>query len=176
MYKKKSWFIPNVLILCAVVGVSAAKAGEDGKCYTEASLKGTYAVVATYGANVALALALRQFDGQGNLTGTFTLNEPTPGSSTGARTIVTGKQVGTYAINCDGTGILTRTVTASNGVIATQMDDFIVTKAIVKDGHLIATELEDMQRTPSAIVAGGIFLIRHYTRWPDPPTGHESDQ
>ena len=62
MYKKKSWFIPNVLILCAVVGVSAAKAGEDGKCYTEASLKGTYAVVATYGANVALALALRQFD------------------------------------------------------------------------------------------------------------------
>lgn len=168
MLKKKSSLIPNALVLCIALGMSAAKA-DDSKCYTEASVRGTYAVVATYGANLALALALRQYDGRGNLTGTFTLNEPTPGSPTGARTIVTGKQVGTYTVNCNGTGVFTRTVTASNGVVATQMDDFLITKAIVKEGQLIATELEDMQRTPSAIVAGGVFLIRHYTRLPDPP-------
>jgi hypothetical protein len=77
----------TALVFSAFLSVSAAKG--DTQCYTAASVKGTYAVVATYGANVALALALRHFDGAGNLTGTFTLNEPTPGSTTGARTIIT---------------------------------------------------------------------------------------
>ena len=166
MLSKKSTSVQTALVLSAFLSVSAAKA--DTQCYTAASLKGTYAVVATYGANVALALALRHFDGSGNLTGTFTLNEPTPGSSTGARTIVTGTNVGTYTVNCDGTGVITRTVTASNGTVAHQMDDFVITKArVIEDGQLIATALEDAQRTPSAIVQGGIFLIRSYTRLPD---------
>lgn len=166
MFSNKSMSVTS-LILTAFLTVPAANA--DTQCYTAASLKGTYAVIATYGANVALALAIRHFDGAGNLTGTFTLNEPTAGSTTGARTIVTGTQVGTYTVNCDGTGVITRTVTASNGVVAHQMDDFVITRAKVRDdgGGLLATALEDAQRTPSAIVAGGIFLIRSYTRLPD---------
>ena len=145
----------------------AAKADET-QCYTIASLKGTYAVVGTYGANVALAIGVRRLDGEGNLRGTFTLNEPTPGSTTGGRTIITGTQVGTYTVNCDGTGVFSRTITASNGVTATQMDDFVITKATLQeDGRLIATALQDAQRTPSAIVPGGIFLIRSWTRRPD---------
>jgi hypothetical protein len=76
--------------------------------------------------------------------------------------------VGTYTVNCDGTGVFTRTLTASNGVTTTQTDDFVITKATMQeDGRLIATALEDAQRTPSAIVAGGIFLTRSYTRRPD---------
>ena len=138
------------------------------QCYSVASLQGSYAVVGTYGSNVAIALALRHFDGKGNLMGTFTVNGPTPGSTTGARTITTGTQVGTYTVNCDGTGVFTRTVTASNGITTTQMDDFVITQATVKDGQLIATALEDAQRTPSVIVSGGIFLTRSYTRLPDP--------
>jgi hypothetical protein len=49
------------------------------------------------------------------------------------------------------------------------MDDFVITKAIREgeDGPLIATAVEDAQRTPSANVAGGIFLTRTYTRRPD---------
>lgn len=148
-------------------GMPAAKADET-QCYTIASLKGTYAVVGTYGANVALAIGVRHLDGEGNLTATFTVNEPTPGSTTGGRTIVTGTQVGTYTVNCDGTGVFSRTITASNGVTATQMDDFVITKATLQeDGGLIATALQDAQRTPSAIVPGGIFLIRSWTRRPD---------
>jgi hypothetical protein len=120
-----------------------------------------------FGAHVALALGLRHFDGNGNLTGTFTLNEPTAGSTTGARTIVTGTNVGTYTVNCDGTGVITRILTTSTGVVTTQMDDFLITKATRRDDHLLATALEDAVRTPSAIVPGGIFVFRSYTRRPD---------
>lgn len=148
-------------------GVSAASADET-RCYTLASLKGTYALLGTYGANVALALAVRNFDGNGNLTGTFTVNEPDPASTTGGRKIVTGTQVGTYTINCNGTGVITRTLTSSTGVVTTQTDDFLITTAkVTDDDQLLATALEDAQRTPSAIVAGGIFLTRTYTRRPD---------
>lgn len=167
MLKRKDWIVPTILGLCGVWGISGAKA-EEAHCYTVASLTGVYATIGFYGAHAAEALGVRHFDGQGNLTGTFTLNEPTAGSTTGARTIVTGTQVGTYTVNCDGTGVITRTLTASNGVVTQQMDDFVITKAVKQeDGQLIATALEDVQRTPSAIVAGGIFLTRTYTRRPD---------
>jgi hypothetical protein len=168
MLKKKNVFAMVALISLGFITVSTAKADDDDSpCYTIASLKGTYAVIGTYGANVALAFGVRHFDGNGNLTATFTLNEPTPGSTTGGRTIITGTQVGTYTVNCDGTGVFTRTLTASTGLVTMQLDDFLITKAARRDGHLIATSLEDAQRTPSAIVAGGIFLIRSYTRRPD---------
>jgi hypothetical protein len=140
---------------------------DETRCYTLASLNGTYAVVGTYGANVALALAVRHFDGNGNLTGTFTVNEPDPASTTGGRKIVTGTQVGTYTVNCDGTGVITRTLTTSTGVVTMQNDDFVITQATVREETLLATALQDAQRTPSAIVAGGIFLTRTYTRRPD---------
>lgn len=141
---------------------------DDAHCYTLASLKGTYAVVGTYGANVAIALAVRHFDGQGNLSGTFTVNEPDPASSTGGRKIVTGTQSGTYTVNCDGTGVFTRTLTTSTGVVTVQYDDFVITQAKKSDDdQLLATALADAQRTPSTIVAGGIFLTRVYSRRPD---------
>jgi hypothetical protein len=149
------------------LGVSVAQADET-HCYTEASLHGTYGVVATYSANVALALAVRKFDGKGNLTGTFTLNAPDTASTTGARQIITGTQVGTYTVNCDGTGVITRTLTSSTGVVTTQIDDFVITQARVLDnGQLLATGLEDATRVPSALVPGGLFVFRSYTRRPD---------
>lgn len=149
-------------------GVAPAQADET-RCYTAASLTGTYAVIGTYGANVAMALAVRHFDGHGNLTGTFTLNEPDPTSTTGSRKIVIGTQVGTYTVNCDGSGVITRTLTTSTGVVTVQEDDFIITESKIRDPDdvLIATRLQDAQRTPSAIVAGGVFLTRSYTRRPD---------
>jgi hypothetical protein len=167
MLTKKNLLVPITVLLAGFLGASAAKADDSG-CYTNASLKGTYAVVATYSANVALALGVRHFDGQGNLTGTFTLNAPVVGSPTGARTIITGTQVGAYSVNCDGTGTITRTLTSSTGVVTTQTDDFLITKAREReDGQLLATALEDAQRTPSALAPGGLFVFRSYTRQPD---------
>lgn len=177
MFDKKCTLIPAALVLFGVFGVSVTRADDaEQTCYTLASLDGDYAVIGTYGANVALALGVRHLDGKGNLTGTFTLNEPTPGSTSGGRTIVTGTQMGTYTVNCDGTGIISRTVTTSNGITAIQTDDFVITKAVWKHDHLVARAMQDAQRTPSAIVAGGIFLIRSWTRLPEPPKGEKSGQ
>ena len=168
MLSKKSWLAVAALSLTLILGVSAAIAEDHDdhpKCFTVASLEGNYAIVGTYGANVAIALGKRSLDGKGNLTGTFLLNEPTSGSTTGARTLVTGTQMGTYTVNCDGTGVITRVLTAGT-VVTTQEDDFVITGAVEKDGELIATSVQDAQRTPSAIVPGGIFLRRVWTRLP----------
>jgi hypothetical protein len=163
---------PAALILISFFGVSAANAANP-PCYNLASLQGQYALIGTYGANVAKAFGMRYFDGNGNLTGPFVLNEPTAGSTTGDRTIISGTQTGTYTVNCDGTGVITTMLTTSTGVTATQLYDFVITGAIVQGGSfgvIIATSIVDAQRTPSAIVPGGIFLTRAYTRLPDRPS------
>jgi hypothetical protein len=174
MFNKRSLFVPAALIFASFPGASAANAqGWFPTCpYTLASLQGHYAVIGNYGANVAIALGMRYFDGNGNLTGTFVVNEPTAGSTTGARTIVTGTQVGTYAVNCDGTGVITRILTLADGSKVNGLDDFIITGAMGKGGQFVATTLVDAQRAPSSIVTGGIFLSRTYTRlsdWSGPP-------
>ncbi len=87
---QKRLLVPAALVIGALAMSSAANA--QPSCFTLASLQGNYAVVGNYGANVAIALATRNFDGNGNLTGAFVVNEPTPGSTTGERTIVTGTQ------------------------------------------------------------------------------------
>jgi len=167
MLNSKNWLvrvaIVPLLLLCAV----AAKA-QTPPCYTVASLEGSYAIVGTYGANVAVALAKRYVDGKGNLTGTFLVNKPVAGSPTGDRAIVTGTQAGTYTVNCDGTGVITRVLTVGT-TQTTQLDDFVITGAVLKDGQWIATSVSDAQRTPSTIVSGGIFLTRVWTRVPTSP-------
>jgi hypothetical protein len=165
MFSKKSLFVAAVLISTGFIGVPAASA-EDQKCYTLASLQGNYAIVANYGANVAIALGTRSYDGNGNLTGTFLVNGPTAGSTTGARTLTTGTQIGTYTVNCNGTGQILRVLTTSAGSV-TQVDDFVITEAIVLGRHLVATSIKDAVETPSAIVPGGIFVTRTQTRLPD---------
>jgi len=165
MCNSRRKFVQNIMILFAFFTISVARA-DIPQCYDLGSLNGSYAIVGTYGANIAIALAKRYFDGNGNLTGTFIVNEPVNGSTTGARMIVTGTQVGTYTVNCDGTGVITRNLTTSTGVMTTQTDHFVITKAIVRHGHLIATALEDASDVPSAIVPGGVFLKRSYTRLP----------
>src|SRR5580658_3439430 len=100
MFKSKSLFVAGVLLLVSFLGVTAANAQATSCPYTLASLQGNYAVVGTYGANLSIAFGTRHYDGQGNLTGNYVINEPTAGSTTGARTIATGTQAGTYTVNC----------------------------------------------------------------------------
>jgi hypothetical protein len=164
MFSGKNLFASAALIFTSFLGVSAANAAAP--CFTLASLQGSYSLIGTYGANVALALATGSFDGNGNLTATFIVNEPTAGSTTGERTIVTGSFVGTYTVNCNGTGTFTRVLNVS-GVLTNQVDDFVIAEATSTLGGAIATRIVDAQRTPSAIVPGGIFLTRTWTRLPD---------
>jgi hypothetical protein len=189
MTRKKRLFVSAVGVLLGLLAISgtvlrtrrASAASPQGLDREEtvtnagapcefglASLQGQYALVGTYGDHIAASFGQRYFDGNGNLAGTFLVNEPTAGSTTGARTIVTGTQKGTYTVNCNGTGVFTRTLTASTGVVTTQTDDFMITasKHFPQEGLrlLVATDLVDAQETPSAIVAGGAFLTRVYTR------------
>jgi hypothetical protein len=167
MCNKKSLYVLVALLLASFLGVSAANA--QSSCpYTVASLQGNYSVVGTYGANLAVAIGIRHYDGQGNLSGSYTLNEPTAGSTTGARTIATGTQAGTYTVNCNGTGQFNRVLTQSNGTVTHQVDDFVITAAIPTfNGLFIATAIVDAQETPSAIIPGGVFLTRVHTRQPN---------
>jgi hypothetical protein len=154
------------VILFTVLGAAAPRADQPA-CYTLASLTGSWTIVSTFGANVARALGKRDIEADGSFTGTFLLNGPTAGSTTGARKITTGTQIGTYAVNCDGTGTITRIVTAADGTTASQIDDFVITAAVLKQHELFATALLDVQRVPSALVPGGIFVTREMTRVPD---------
>jgi hypothetical protein len=160
-HKKTLW----LWLLIGTAGAAAAHADEH-QCYTAESIDGSWTVIGTFGANVALSIGERAIAESGEFTGTFVLNGPLVGSPTGARTITTGTQEGTYAVNCDGTGTITRILRSSTGVVATQVDDFVITKATMKHGRLLATGLTDVQRVPSALVPGGIFVTRTHTRLP----------
>jgi hypothetical protein len=165
MFSLQSLFVPVVLVLTGALGVSTANAQVTG-CYTLESLQGSYGVANTYGANVALGLQAEFLDGKGNLTRTGILNQPTAGSTTGERTVGTVTSTGTYTVNCNGTGAITRIVTRPDGSTASATDDFLITEAIEKDGRLIATTIIDVQRDPSVILPGGVFLIRTHTMRP----------
>jgi len=155
--------------LLAAGAANAQNPPKDASCdYTVASLEGSYSVLANYGANVALGLWAETLDGKGNLVRTGILNEPTSGSTTGARTLVVVSSVGTYTVNCNGTGTMVRTVTLPNGGTTSETDDFIITGATEGSGRiLVATTIADATRVPSAIVAGGIFVTHVHTRLPD---------
>ena len=193
MFNKKSVYVPAAAALLALMIVSGgilrtrrvsaanpqnpeaflANSVEPCGGYGLASLQGHYAIVVTYGANVAVALAQRYFDGSGHLTGTFLLNAPLTGSETGERKITTGTQVGTYTVNCDGSGKITRTLTTSTGQTSTQVDDFIITGTVYRalgtrgQTYNLATSIADATEVPSALVPGGIFVTRSYTRLPN---------
>jgi hypothetical protein len=173
MFNKKRLFVPVALILTSFFGVSAANAQDPTCPYSLTSLQGSYAVLVNYGAAVAIGLQIQVLDGKGNLTRTGVLNQPTVGSTTGARTIGTVSSTGTYTVNCNGTGTITRIVTRPDGSTAPAIDDFIVTAAIKVAGRpSIATTLVDAQRDPSVILPGGVFVARVHTRLPDVPINY----
>lgn len=173
MLKMKTLVVAAGLCLvffCGPIANAQDEHQDQPQCYTLASLQGSYGIIGHYGAHLAIALTRGNFDGKGIFTATFLVNEPTPGSTTGARTLVTGSQTGTYTVNCDGTGVIDRFVTLSTGGTGTVVSDFVITRAVQRHsehGILIVTELVDAQRTSSFIVPGGVFLTRSYTRLPD---------
>jgi hypothetical protein len=174
MFSKRIWLVAVALAPTFFLCATDSAAQNSSRCFTVESLEGSYAVVGTYGANIAVAFGRRYLDGNGNLTGTFLVNKPVAGSPTGDRAIVTGTQAGTYTVYCNGTGVITRILTVGT-TQTTQLDDFVITGAKVRHGKLIATSISDAQETPSTIVAGGVFLTRVWTRLPQ-DTDSDDDQ
>ena len=166
MFNTTKCLFALAVLITTVLGVSIANA-QDSRCYTLESLQGSYGVVINYGANDALGLQAQFLDGKGNLTRTGINNQPTVGSATGQSTIANVISTGTYTVNCNGSGIITRIVTRADGSTASAADDFLITEAIEKDGRLIATTIVDAQKDPSVIVPGGIFLTRTHTLRPN---------
>lgn len=132
-------------------------------CYTAESLKGYYGVIINYGANVAAGLQAETLDGKGGLTRVGPNNQPTAGSTTGARTVSNVTSNGSYTIGCNGMGKIDRVVTRADGTTAVASDDFLVVEGVEKDGKLLATRIIDAQQAPSVVVPGGIFLMRTHT-------------
>jgi hypothetical protein len=152
-----------------IVGSSQSALAQDECCrewrqYTLASLRGDYAAVATYGANVARALGTQTMDGHGNLKGSAIVNQP---GSNGARVIVSISFTGTYRVNSDGTGTISLTITLPNGNTANATEDFVITKAEIRDGIPLAKEIIDAQEQPSTVIPGGVFVTHKYTRRPE---------
>lgn len=52
-------------------------------------------------------MVVRFFDAAGNMTSPFAIDQLVAGSTTGARTILTGNNTAIYAVNCDGSGVVT---------------------------------------------------------------------
>ncbi len=161
-------YIPAAIFLASFLGVSAANAQDTSCRYNLASLQGKYAIVVTYLPTfAAVAIGTRTYDGAGNMTGTFIVNGPTTGSTTGARTVIKGTQKGTYTVNCDGTGVITRTTTLASGEITTYVDDFVITAAIW-NGTIIASTIADVAENPttSGATPAGLYQTRVQSRLP----------
>ena len=168
MFSKKHLSVSALVIFASFLGVSAANAQDSSCRYTLASIQGTYAIVVTYLPTFAtVAIGTRSYDGAGHMTGTFIVNGPTTGSTTGARTITKGTQEGTYTVNCDGTGVITRTTTLATGQTNTYVDDFVTT-AGVGGFVIIATTITDVSESPTTAGAApaGLYQTRVQTRLP----------
>jgi hypothetical protein len=135
--------------------------------YSVVSIRGDYAVVNHYGANLALGIGTEHFDGTGKLHGSLLLNRPT---LTGARELVPLTSTGTYSVNNDGTGTISLAVTLPDGTIKTATEDFVITRTEVIRGIPVATEIIDEQREPSLVLGNGVFVTQDYTRRGEEPT------
>lgn len=145
----------------ALIAQDRAAEAHHSHHYSVASIRGDYAVVNHYGANLALGVGTIQFDGAGNLHGTLLLNRPT---STGARQLVHLTSTGTYSVNDDGTGIILLSVELPDETIKNATEDFVITRAEVIGGIPVAMKIVDEQREPSLVLGNGVFVTQDITR------------
>lgn len=170
MFNKKNWLARTGFVCVGLLGVTVANAQDPACPYNNASIQGSYGTVTPYGSSTALALAVTIADGKGIVSSDFILNQPLTGSTTGERTVAIGNNKGTYAVNCDGSGVRNRILTLADGTTYPGVDDLLITKSILRNGKLVATEYQEVPRIPSAIVPGGVFVTRTLTLRPDTGT------
>ena len=155
-----------ITIITIIFFVSCGMVYAEG--YTNASVKGKWAVTTITGANNAASIGLLTADENGAFTGSGILNAP--GLFMPRRERIETTFSGTYDVNPDGSGTLTNTFTTNTGMSVTIHMDVIVTKAEVVDGVKVATELAGFYQEPGTfMLEGKLGLMTTFTatRLPD---------
>jgi hypothetical protein len=166
MKNKRCSLAPAAILFASCIGGTLANA-QTPACYTVESMEGSFATIGTYGPGIAMALAVRSHDALGNLSAAAINNLPRAGSTTGERSVTPNTNLGSFTVNCDGSGVVTRIATLADGTRVQGFDDFLITEGVVENGKLVATTVVDGSRAPSSIVPGGVFLSRRYYRRPN---------
>ena len=146
--------------------VSSGMAYAEG--YTNASVKGKWAITSITGANNSASLNLLTIDENGTWTGSGIINAP--GLLMPRRQRLETTYSGTYDTNPDGTLVMTMTFTTSTGLSASSNADGIVTKAEVVDGAKIITEIAGFFEVPAPLLLTGkpgLMTTFTMTRLPD---------
>ena len=152
-------------VILAIAGAVVLYSGTvHAADFTNASFIGSYAHTAAVGTNVAV-VGICSADGAGNFS-CPTMKRNRPGTET-ERTLDTLSIVGTYALNADGSGSLSETLTFADGNTAQVNSDIVVTSAVTsEDGTPIATSIDAVQQEPPA-GSGGALLTSSFFRLPD---------
>ena len=137
--------------------------GQPQRAYSEASLRGQYAIVGTGGNHTAASLGIEVYDGQGNVTRSLILNER-DADDTRKVIRITGR--GSYRVQPDGMGNATIVNTLPDGSTFTSHLDFVITQATTTNtrGEKIATEVFAILRETGIAAPLVTFVL---TRLPD---------
>lgn len=129
--------------------------------FTNAHVRGSYALTGFAGANVGGVVGICHFDGNGHYTGTYTGNFA---GEDGKRLVMLNRSnQGEYAIKPDGTGTI-HEVEVQDGVTSEFDDDIVILHAEVIAGQMVATEIFGLTRQADA---AGLLLTLHLKRLPD---------
>ena len=155
-----------ITIITIIFFVSCGMVYAEG--YTNASVKGKWAVTSITGANNSATINLLTADENGTYTGSGIMN--VPGLLMPRRERIETTFSGNYDINPDGTCVMTLTFTTSTGLSASFNADGIVTKAEVVDGAKIATVVTGFfdEQMPLLLTGKpGLMTTFTMTRLPD---------
>ena len=131
--------------------------------FTDASLRGQYALVGTGGNHRAASVGIETYDGQGNVTRTLILNES---DADQIRKVVTLTGKGTYRLQPNGMGTATIVNTLPDGTTFTSHLDFVITHATSGNpgDEKLATEVFSILRETGIAAPLVTFVL---TRLPD---------
>jgi hypothetical protein len=161
IFNSPKWILAVLVLLLFCVNLQAQERSNGAKDqFSLATVCGDYGAIATYGPNIARALAFEVMDGHGNLHGAATVNQPGPDDT---RSITRIDLSGTYTIDENGMGRMDLIIGLAGGGSANVTEDFVITKTKMINGVLIATEMEDAQEVPSAVIDDSSLVIHTYT-------------
>ena len=152
----------------ASLGLAQETTGSSQKCskhrYTLASLAGNYSVTGVFGPHAGGYVGTTDIDARGAITNDIgvVVDPALPGPPLELST------TGESAINPDGTGLFTESVTiAGSASNVTYHFNFVIAEARLRGDELIATRIVLVQQESSPLPNGPIFASFIYTRRPE---------
>jgi hypothetical protein len=157
------WRVTLMGVLALSLLLCRPAPGQPQRPFTNASLRGQYALVGAGGDHTAASVGIETHDGQGNVTRTLVLNER---DTDHTRKVVTIRGHGTYRVQPNGMGTATIVNTLPNGSTFTSHLDFVITRAIVASprDEKVATEVFSILRETGIAAPLVTFVL---TRLPD---------